>query len=158
MPAGVVLLRRRVLEQDGGSGHRRVPYLPVHAAQTQVTVVGAGAAGLYAALCAARGDGHVTLVSATPLAESSSYWAQGGLAAALAADDSPELHLADTIAAGRGSVRESAARVLCAEAPAAVEDLAALGVSFDADGHGHFALGLEGGHSVRRVEIGRAHV
>ena len=93
----------------------------------------------------------MTLVSATPLAESSSYWAQGGLAAALAADDSPELHLADTIAAGRGSVRESAARVLCAEAPAAVEDLAALGVSFDADGHGHFALGLEGGHSVRRV-------
>jgi L-aspartate oxidase len=93
----------------------------------------------------------VTLVSATPLAESSSYWAQGGLAAALASDDSPDRHLADTIAAGRGSVRESAARVLCEEAPAAVEDLAALGVSFDADRNGHLALGLEGGHSVRRV-------
>jgi L-aspartate oxidase len=123
----------------------------VSRAETQVAVVGAGAAGLYTALCAARQGARVTLVSATPLAESSSYWAQGGLAAALAADDSPELHLADTIAAGRGAVRESAARVLCQEAPAAVRDLAALGVTFDADRQGRLALGLEGGHSVRRI-------
>jgi L-aspartate oxidase len=120
-------------------------------AETQVAVVGAGAAGLYTALCVARRGARVTLVSATPLAESSSYWAQGGLAAALASDDSPERHLADTIAAGRGAVRESAARVLCEEAPAAVADLAALGVTFDADRHGRPALGLEGGHSVRRI-------
>ncbi len=113
--------------------------------------MGAGAAGLYTALCAARAGGRVTLVSAMPLAASSSYWAQGGLAAALAGDDSPEQHLADTIAAGRATVRESAARVLCEEAPAAVEDLAALGVRFDADRHGRLALGLEGGHSARRV-------
>jgi len=58
---------------------------------------------------------------------------------------------ADTLAAGRGSVRESAARVLCDEAPGAVADLAALGVSFDADRHGSLALGLEGGHSARRI-------
>jgi L-aspartate oxidase len=93
----------------------------------------------------------VILVSATPLAESSSYWAQGGLAAALSQDDSPELHLADTIAAGRGSVRESAARVLCEEAPQAVDDLASLGVRFDADRRGRLALGLEGGHCARRI-------
>ena len=91
------------------------------------------------------------LVSATALAESSTYWAQGGLAAALGPDDSPELHLADTIAAGRGAVRESAARALCEEAPAAVADLNRLGVVFDADRHGRLALGLEGGHSVRRI-------
>jgi L-aspartate oxidase len=119
--------------------------------QTQVAVVGAGAAGLYTALCAARLGAEVTLVSATPLAGASSYWAQGGLAAAIADDDSPDRHYADTIAAGRGSVRESAARVLCDEAPAAVADLAALGVSFDADRHGRLALGLEGGHSARRI-------
>ncbi|MDQ6730124.1 MAG: FAD-dependent oxidoreductase [Actinomycetota bacterium] len=119
--------------------------------ETQVAVVGAGAAGLYTALCVARAGAHVTLVSATPLAESSSYWAQGGLAAAVAGDDTPQRHLADTVAAGRGIVRESAARILCDEAPAAVEDLAALGVQFDADRHGSFALGLEGGHSARRV-------
>ena len=93
----------------------------------------------------------MALVSATPLAESSSYWAQGGLAAAISDDDSPELHLADTIAAGRGAVRESAARVLCEEAPSVVEHLADLGVRFDADRSGRLTLGLEGGHSARRV-------
>ncbi len=113
--------------------------------------MGAGAAGLYTALTAAREGGRVSLVSATPLAESSSYWAQGGLAAAMSRQDSPELHLADTIAAGRGCVRESAAKVLCEEAPLAVEDLARLGVRFDADRQGRLALGLEGGHSARRV-------
>ncbi len=119
--------------------------------ETRVAVVGAGAAGLYTALCAAREGAHVILVSATPLAGSSSYWAQGGLAAAMSGEDSPERHLADTIAAGRGAVRESAARVLCEEAPRAVADLASLGVSFDADRRGRLALGLEGGHSARRI-------
>jgi L-aspartate oxidase len=119
--------------------------------QTQVAVVGAGAAGLYTALSARRLGAGVTLISAGPLAGASSYWAQGGLAAALADDDSPDRHFADTIAAGRGSVRESAARVLCDEAPAAVEDLTRLGVTFDADRTGRLALGLEGGHSARRI-------
>jgi L-aspartate oxidase len=93
----------------------------------------------------------VTLVSARPLAETASYWAQGGAAAALTVDDSPERHLEDTLAAGRGLVRRSAAEVLCAEAPACVRDLEQLGVRFDADRHGNLALGLEGGHSVRRI-------
>ena len=114
-------------------------------------MVGAGAAGLYTAVCAAREGARVALVSATPLAESSSWWAQGGLAAAVSAEDSPELHLRDTVVAGRGAVRESAARVLCEEAPAAVTDLTRLGVRFDVDRTGHLALGLEGGHSTRRI-------
>jgi L-aspartate oxidase len=116
-----------------------------------VIVVGAGAAGLYAALCAAREGGRVALVSARPLAETASYWAQGGLAAALAVEDSPELHRRDTERAGRALVRSSAAEVLCTEAPARFRDLEALGVRFDGDRHGNLALGLEGGHSVRRV-------
>jgi L-aspartate oxidase len=118
---------------------------------TQVAVVGAGAAGLYTSLCAAQAGANVVLVSATPLAGASTYWAQGGLAAAVADEDSPQLHLADTLKAGRGTVRESAARVLSEEAPAAVAHLIELGVTFDADRGGHLALGLEGGHSVRRV-------
>jgi L-aspartate oxidase len=117
----------------------------------ELIVIGAGAAGLYTALCAARAGAPVTLVSATPLAGSSSYWAQGGLAAAVAAEDSPELHLADTVSAGRGTVRYSAARVLCEEAPQAVQDLTALGLRFDADREGALSLGLEGGHRTRRV-------
>jgi L-aspartate oxidase len=119
--------------------------------RTDVAVVGAGAAGLYAALVAAREGARVALVSRSPLAESASYWAQGGIAAALAVDDSPERHLADTVAAGRGALRESAARVLCEEAPARVRELEALGVRFDADRRGALALGLEGGHAARRV-------
>jgi L-aspartate oxidase len=129
----------------------RVPYLPLEALETQVAVVGAGAGGLYTALRAAREGAHVMLVSATPLAESSSYWAQGGLAAALASDDSPERHLRDTVTAGRGAVRESAARILCEEAAASIEDLASLGIRFDSDRRGAYALGLEGGHSSRRI-------
>ena len=116
-----------------------------------VAVVGAGAAGLYAALVAAAAGAHVVLVSSSPLAQSASYWAQGGIAAALAADDSVELHLRDTLKAGRALSRESAARVLCADSPARVQHLRELGVSFDADRHGALALGLEGGHSHRRV-------
>jgi L-aspartate oxidase len=119
--------------------------------EADLAVVGAGGAGLYTALCAAREGARVALVSATPLAETASYWAQGGLAAALAADDTPELHLADTERAGRGAVRRSAAEVLVREAPARVRDLEALGVRFDGDRFGRLALGLEGGHSVRRV-------
>src|SRR5436190_1743659 len=119
--------------------------------RADVAVVGAGAAGLYAALGAAREGARVALVSRSPLAQSASYWAQGGIAAALAEDDSPERHLADTVAAGRRASRESAARVLCEESPARVRELESLGVHFDADRHGALALGLEGGHSARRV-------
>ena len=129
-----------------------MPTLPsARIQEADVVVVGAGAAGLYAALCAARERARVTLISATPLAQTASYWAQGGLAAALAADDSRDLHLHDTEVAGRGLVRRSAAEILVREAPDCVGDLQTLGVSFDADRFGHLALGLEGGHSVRRV-------
>ena len=120
-------------------------------ADPDLIVVGAGAAGLYATLTAARAGARPVLVSATPLAESASYWAQGGLAAATAPDDSPQRHLHDTVKAGRGAVRPSAARVLTDEAPNALHDLESLGVRFDADRDGNLALGLEGGHSARRV-------
>jgi L-aspartate oxidase len=123
----------------------------VDAERSALVVVGAGAAGLFACLCAAREGARVVLVSARPLAETASYWAQGGLAAALAVDDSPERHLEDTIEAGRGLVRRSAAEVLTSEAPARFHDLERLGVRFDADRHGNLALGLEGGHGARRV-------
>jgi L-aspartate oxidase len=116
-----------------------------------VAVVGAGAAGLYAALTASAEGARVALVTRSPLAQTASYWAQGGIAAALADDDSAELHVDDTLAAGRAAARESAVRVLCEESPARVRDLERLGVSFDGDRHGNLALGLEGGHSRRRI-------
>lgn len=116
-----------------------------------MTVVGAGAAGLFCALVAAREGAQVALVSRSPLPGSASYWAQGGIAAALAVDDSPELHARDTLTAGRGAGRPSAVRVLCEDSPDRVRELEALGVRFDADRHGALALGLEGGHSARRI-------
>ena len=116
-----------------------------------MTVVGAGAAGLFCALVAARDGARVALVSRTPLPASASYWAQGGIAAALGADDSPARHADDTLTAGRGAARPSAVRALCEESPHRVRDLEELGVRFDADRHGALALGLEGGHSARRI-------
>ena len=116
-----------------------------------VVVVGAGAAGLYAALTAAAEGAQVAVVSATELAQTASYWAQGGLAAALAVDDSPELHLEDTERAGRGLMRPSAGEVLVHEAPRLIGELQKLRVRFDADRNGNLALGLEGGHSRRRI-------
>ena len=122
-----------------------------HPLRVDVAVVGAGAAGLYAALTAASEGARVALVSRSPLAQTASFWAQGGIAAALADDDSPERHIEDTLAAGREIARASAVRVLCEESPGRVRDLERLGVSFDADRHGNLALGLEGGHSRRRI-------
>ena len=114
-------------------------------------MVGGGAAGLWSALRAAEHGARVCLLSRTPLSQSASYWAQGGLAAALEPDDSPDLHAADTIAAGRGLCRTAAVRVLVDEAPAMVRDLVARGVVFDVDHEGRLALGLEGGHAHRRI-------
>jgi L-aspartate oxidase len=116
-----------------------------------VTVVGAGAAGLFCALTASGAGARVALVSRSSLPGSASYWAQGGIAAALAFDDSPERHARDTLEAGRGAARPSAVAALCEEAPERVRDLERMGVVFDADRHGALALGLEGGHAVRRV-------
>jgi len=130
--------------QARGNGAQR-------SARVDVTVIGAGAAGLYTALVAAEQGASVCLVSRSPLAQSASYWAQGGLAAALRPDDSVELHLEDTLRAGRGAVRRSAAGVLCSESPARVEELEERGIRFDRSDDGELKLSLEGGHARRRV-------
>jgi L-aspartate oxidase len=112
--------------------------------ELSLVVVGGGVAGLFAALCAAS-QGEVLLLTKGPLLASTSLLAQGGIAAAVGQDDSPELHAEDTLRTGRGISRPSAVTVLTEEAPARIRDLVELGVEFD-DG-----LGLEGGHSTRRV-------
>src|SRR5690349_25095573 len=86
-----------------------------------VAVVGGGAAGLHAALEAAEAGASVVVISRKPLTETASFRAQGGLAAAIAADDSPARHAEDTFNAGRGLCYPAAVEVLVEESPAAVE-------------------------------------
>lgn len=115
-----------------------------------VIVIGAGLAGLSAALAAA--PRKVLLLTEAPLNHGcSSAWAQGGMAAALAADDAPELHARDTVAAGAGLVDPRMARLLAEEGPAAVRALASLGAPFDRNADGGFAQSLEAAHSRPRV-------
>jgi L-aspartate oxidase len=116
----------------------------------QPVIIGGGAAGLMTALQLAPEP--VVLLSKSSLgAEASSMWAQGGLAAAVGADDSPTLHLRDTIAAGAGFCEEAAAERMVRAAPAAVERLAQLGVAFDRRPDGNWRLGLEAAHSRKRI-------
>jgi L-aspartate oxidase len=112
---------------------------------SDVTVVGAGVAGLSAALAAADAGASVLVLAKASHRSSNSYAAQGGVAAAVGPGDDPALHAADTVAAGRCLCRPSAVELLTEEAPARIAELRRLGVRFD-DG-----LGLEGGHSRARV-------
>ena len=112
-------------------------------------VVGGGLAGLYAAVCASS-LGRCVVVTKQTLVQSNSYWAQGGIAAAVDPEDSPVFHQEDTIAAGRGLCDARAVQILVEEGRERVTDLINLGMKFDSDDSG-LLLGLEGGHSKRRV-------
>jgi L-aspartate oxidase len=112
-------------------------------------VIGSGLAGLCAGLYASR-FGKVAVLTKSTLEESNSYWAQGGIAAAMDPEDSPLFHLEDTIKAGRGLCNREAVEILVREGIERVLDLIALGMKFDFGEKG-LELGLEGGHSKRRV-------
>lgn len=115
-----------------------------------VVVVGSGIAGLTAAL-EARKAGRVMLVTKTWLSEGSTAWAQGGIAAALGPEDSPEQHLRDTLVAGAGICDEEAVRTLVTEGPQRVRELAQLGAEFERAADGSIALTREGGHLRDRI-------
>lgn len=118
---------------------------------TEIVVVGAGVAGLSAALAVA-GTGHdVTLVTKAELVESNTYHAQGGIAAAIFSDDDPKLHATDTMAAGHGLCDPKAVDILTREGAERVREFAAAGVHFDRDAQGHMLRGLEAAHSRARV-------
>jgi len=112
-------------------------------------IIGSGLAGLYAALLLSR-YGNVLVLSKKSVAESNTWYAQGGIAAALGDPDSPAQHFADTMTAGAGFNDPEALNILVEEGPRGIKDLQELGVVFDHQDEG-LALGQEGAHSFRRV-------
>ncbi|GAC1584424.1 MAG: L-aspartate oxidase [Candidatus Dormibacteria bacterium] len=117
---------------------------------TDFLVIGSGIAGSMAALHAARTSASVVLLTRTALSESNSFYAQGGIAAAVGPADSIESHVADTMEVGRGLCDPRAVQVLAEEGPARIQELVDLGVRFDREG-GALALGREAAHSSARI-------
>ncbi|MGB7484809.1 MAG: FAD-dependent oxidoreductase [Phormidesmis sp.] len=114
-----------------------------------VLVVGGGAAGLYSALCLPA-NYRVALITKDTLTVSASDWAQGGIAAAIAPDDSSDLHVADTLRAGAGLCEPDAVKLLVEEARTCIESLVDLGVAFDRQNQ-QLSMTLEAAHSRKRV-------
>ncbi|MFN3651721.1 MAG: L-aspartate oxidase [Armatimonadota bacterium] len=122
--------------------------------QNTVLVIGSGVAGLTYALKAAE-LASVTLVTKKQDSESNTNYAQGGIAAVMAADDAPELHIQDTETAGAGLCHRDAVTQMVLEGPDRVRDLIAWGAQFTTDEHAdqppRLSLGREGGHSRNRI-------
>ncbi|MDO8143870.1 MULTISPECIES: L-aspartate oxidase [unclassified Isoptericola] len=119
--------------------------------RADAVVVGSGIAGLTAALELRARVPHVLLVTKGALSSGSTVWAQGGIAAVLHPDDTPEAHLHDTLEAGGGLSDPEAAEVLVTEGPQRVHELVARGASFDRADDGGIALTREGGHRADRI-------
>jgi L-aspartate oxidase len=118
--------------------------------RTRLLGIGSGIAGLQTAWRASdHGDVHV--LTKRTLRDSATAYAQGGIAAALGAGDSPDLHKSDTLAAGAALCDAAAVEVLVAEGPARVRELASAGAKFDTDLSGRFTLGKEAAHSRKRI-------
>jgi L-aspartate oxidase len=112
-------------------------------------VVGSGIGGLYTALLA-REQGSVLVITKGSIDDCNTRYAQGGIAAAIGKDDSPELHSQDTISAGCGLSDEETVHILAEEAPVRIADMVGYRVPFDTL-DGEIALTMEAAHSVPRV-------
>ena len=118
--------------------------------RTRFLVVGSGVAGLHTAWRASQ-HGDVLLLTKRSLFDSATAYAQGGIAAALGAGDSPTLHRRDTLAAGAALCDAAAVEVLVEEGPARVRELQTAGAEFDLDPSGQLKLGREAAHSTNRI-------
>ena len=113
-------------------------------------ILGSGVAGLTFALKASQ-FGSVAIITKGELEESTTRYAQGGIASVMTDDDSFELHTEDTLEAGRGLCREDVVRIICREGPACVRELIGLGAEFTRIHGEDYHLSREGGHSRDRI-------
>ncbi|MGC2621558.1 MAG: FAD-dependent oxidoreductase, partial [Acidobacteriaceae bacterium] len=118
--------------------------------ETDFVIVGAGIAGLRAAIGLAADGARVLVVTKEALGESNTHYAQGGIAVAMSGDEDVALHLDDTVNAGDGLVHREAARVLVEEGPQRVDELLRWGTDFDRE-DGKLMLTREGAHSRNRI-------
>ena len=122
--------------------------------KTDYLVLGSGIAGLWFAYRVAD-FGTVTIVTKKEDTESNTNYAQGGIAAVMSENDSPEIHFHDTIKAGAGLAKEKIVKMVVEDGPKLVQELYDTGIKFttykDSFGKRHFDLGKEGGHTRRRI-------
>ena len=135
-------LESRLLSVDS----RKVPLF-----RFDVLVVGTGAAGASAALAAAEAGSEVAVLTKADPGETNTLYAQGGMAAVLAPDDSVDIHVADTLRVGYGLSEPEVVEAVVRGGPAAVERLLEWGAKFDRDAKGEIDLSREGGHTRHRV-------
>lgn len=140
----------------GAAATRRLPGRltappPGWTTRADVVIIGSGVAGLTAALRLREHVDKVLVVTKDVLNAGSTQWAQGGIAAALGPEDTPEEHEVDTLVAGAGACDRDAVRVLVTEGPDAVHELIALGTNFDHTPEGELSLTREGGHHRDRI-------
>jgi L-aspartate oxidase len=137
-------------KRSNGSPKSRSIERRVTSVSPSILIVGGGLAGAFCALKLAPRP--VTILAPSKIGVGgSSFWAQGGIAAAVDEGDAPEIHAADTIKAGAGIVDEAIAFDMAQEAAARVDDLAAFGVPFDRSALGLFTPSREAAHSHRRI-------
>lgn len=117
---------------------------------SDVLIIGSGIAGLFAALKLAD-KAQVAVLTKKEAFEANTQYAQGGIASVLAKDDSFESHIEDTLRTGAGLAKREVVEFVISRGPAMIEELCRLGVRFSATAESGFSLGLEGGHSKRRV-------
>jgi len=132
---------------------KRLPFsarsLPVF--RGDILIVGAGSAGLSAALSAAEEGAHVMVLAKGDASMGNTRFAQGGVAAAVGDDDDPQIHAADTLRLGYGLSEAEIVHQLTNAAPDTMDWLSSLGMAFDHTPNGHLELGREGGHRVARI-------
>jgi len=118
-----------------------------------VVIVGSGIAGLFAASMLADAGHEVTVATKQRTKDSSTNWAQGGIAAILDKTNTKalEAHVQDTLRSGDGQCDEAVVRSIISEASERIQDLISLGVRFEKDSSGDFSLAKEGGHSSKRI-------